>query len=191
MPLGIIEIDDVDTRDFRDVVQWKVVVLNLVTGLGDELFDAQVFGRIPNAVNEFRRVLQAVPFLVKRERAVGDHIDHNSPDVLMFGRMVAVLAGEMFGAEEEGSAIAVNQFLSIEEDEIDAVSRLDLMDVVREFHEEGDAARAVVRADELTSSGVTITVRVGAGVVMAAEEDPFFGFGVTIYDHILHADGFA
>ncbi len=148
MPLGIVEIDDVDRGDAGDVVQSEVIVEDFVAGFGDELFFPQFFGGIPVAADEFGSVFEAVAFLINGKCPVADHVDDDPPDVAIFRGIIAVFFGEILGAEEVFALVSVDEFFAVEEDEVDAVGGIDVLDVVSKLHEERDATGTVVGPDE-------------------------------------------
>ena len=86
-----------------------------------------------------------------------------------------VLGREVVGPEEElVRGPVVDELLAVEQDEVDADLRLQVLHVVAEFHQEGDGRRPVVGADErlASSPGRSSPGRRSAGCRSARTRSP-------------------
>ena len=99
-----------------------------------------------------------------------------------------ILLREIFRTQKVFVVIGEHEFLAVEQNEIDAVPRLQPRHVVRQFLQHGYAAGPVVRADEIAFGSFAVAVGVGARVVMSAEHDSLFPLRVPFDDQIRERD---
>ena len=84
---------------------------------------------------------------------------------------------ELFRAEEvfaHSRVIAENQLLAVEQDQVDAPLRLQVLEVIGDFHEEGDPRCSVVGTHEREIMAIRVDFLVGVrpGIVVGADHDP-------------------
>ncbi len=153
-----------------------------------ELADPHPLCDGPDTACDILRVAQAVLLHRQIQILVADHINEHSADITVRRRIVAVPLRKVLRAVKELVVFAVDQFFTIEEDEVDSVPRPNVPDVMSEFHQQGDAAGAVVRPDEDSSRVTPIAVGVRPRVVMAAQQHAVFRSGIERHHQVGHAN---
>src|SRR5690348_13368947 len=101
----------------------------------------------------------AVNLLWQPEVFSTDHVEQHPPAILMLGRVGDVLLSEMFGTDAVGIAFAEHKFFTVEKDEIDAVRAGQRRHRFAKFHQQCDAAAAIVRSDEITAWVPRVAIR--------------------------------
>ena len=136
------------TSDHVDagVEERHVVVRDQSPALLDEhIAVTQIGGSLPDARDDFRRLLKGIHLIRDSEVLVSDHVKENSIERLVTGRRQ--MGREILGADEDvdfrGTELAV--VLTIRKEEIDAHFGLGLFEDVREGNEHSDARSSVVR----------------------------------------------
>ena len=190
MPGRVIVVDDVASGDPGRVPQRQVVVQYGVLDPGDELANAQAARGRPNLLDQRTRVRprHAVPFLVNIEVLVADHVQQHAPAVLVGEPLPPVVRGEVPRTAKVRVVHAEDELLAVKQREVDAVGRLEIGHVVRQLHQHGHAAAAIVGPDERPARVDRVEHRQRQRIVVGAQQDPLLALGVPLDDEIGHGD---
>ena len=184
-----IEGDDVDGGNQRNGVHRDVVVGDIATvGLGEEVGRSGIARSVPHADGHVLCVLERESLVVELAAAAAHHVEEDAQTGCVAGTM-GVLApilrtetpGIFIVAGGFGCPVGSTVVFGIKANEVDAESRIEPVDVARQFEHHRHARCAIVgRHDrQAVLRGVGVLVGPGAGVVVGRNDDAVFGFGLV------------
>ncbi len=188
MPVGIVEVDDVDRPDARFVEHHVVVVHRRADLLHEELAVAQLLGHVPHPSHDLGRQRQAVLLLGEARVALSDHVEEDPEQRAIVG----VGGGEVARAEEHvldlrrvGLRI-VPPVLAVGQQDVDADRRRRPRELVGQREEDGHAGSAVVGARQGIDPRERIAGPLGhrARVPVRRQQDPLAGGGLEARPHV-------
>ncbi len=192
--VGVLEVDDVDDRDFSNVIQRQVVVTDCgrIPDTRNELPNPKPFSRPPNLLDQWASIFPsgAVPLLIDAQFCIADHVEQNSGNVPMGGGLVAIPASKPCAAKKVLIAAFVeDKFFGVEQHEVETVTRRQIANMITKLHQHSNPASAVVGTKK---NSVASTSRIGfaigtrPSVVMSAEHNPLGALRMPLNNEIRH-----
>ena len=151
-----------------------------------ERVDAAGLGDAPDLADQLRSRSHAVGLLLDPEVAAADHVENDPGRVAHLVRLPLTMLGvdprELLRAEEvfaHARIIAEDQLLAVEQDQVDAPLRVQVREVIGDFHEERDTRGSVVGTHEREIMAIRVNFLVGVrpGIVVSADHDPLETIG--------------